>query len=104
MRRPVRTALIAALPIALVNLPPTFAIDIGVPAGANCFLQFIAMEWIVMHWPGLWLTRLDPYFHFLWLDYFAVFLSGYVEWALLLIAGIHVWRFLRRPPRSTVGQ
>lgn len=92
MRRPVKIALIAALPIALLNLPPTFAMDVGVPADANWFLQFIAFEWVAMHWLGLWASRLDPYFHYPWFDYFSIFLGSYVEWFFLLLLGICSWR------------
>lgn len=95
MPRPVKIALIAGLPIALLNLPPTYAVDVGVAADANWFLQFIASEWVIMHWLGLWADRLDPYFHYPWLDYFTIFLGGYVEWTLLLLAGIYVWRLIR---------
>ena len=96
MRKAVKIALIAAAPIALLNLPPTFAIDVGVAPDANWFLQFIAGEWVVMHWLGLWLSQLDPYYHYLPLDIVIVGLSGYIEWTALLIAGVYAFLGLRR--------
>lgn len=96
MVRPVKIALIAAAPIALLNLPPTFAIDVGLAADANWFQKFIAAEWVVMHWLGLQLAPLDPYYHFLPLDIFALYVSSYIEWALVLTAGVYAFLGLRR--------
>jgi|HubBroStandDraft_5_1064220.scaffolds.fasta_scaffold106504_2 hypothetical protein len=96
MVRPAKIALIAAVPIAILNLPPTFAIDVGLPTDANWFLKFIAAEWVVMHWLGLWLSQLDPYYHYLPLDIVIVGLSGYIEWTALLIAGVYAFLGLRR--------
>jgi hypothetical protein len=100
MVRPVKIALIAAIPIAVLNLPPTFAIDVGLPADANWFLQFIAAEWVVMHWLGIEFGRLDPYYHYLPLDIFVLYLSSYIEWALVLIAAFYAFLGLRRFSRG----
>jgi hypothetical protein len=100
MRKLVKIALIVAAPIALLNAMPTFAIDVGLPPDANWFQQFIASEWVIMHWPGLWLTHFDPYDHFKALDYSAVVLSGYIEWALLLFAGFYAFVGLRSLARE----
>jgi hypothetical protein len=100
MRRPIKIALIAAAPIAVLNLPPPFAIDVGLAPDANWFEQFIAGEWVVMHWLGLWLTRFDPYYNHFSLDIFLVFLSGYVEWILLLTAMFYAFTGARRLARG----
>ena len=100
MRRPIKIALITAAPIALLNLPPTFAIDVGLAPDANWFDRFIADEWVVIHWPGLWLTRFDPYYNHFSFDVFLVFLSGYVEWAMLLIAVFYCLSGIRRLARG----
>lgn len=95
MRRTIKIAFIAALPIAVLNLPPTFAIDVGLAPDAGWFEQFIAGEWVAMHWFGLWLSHFDPYYHYFPLDIFFVFLSGYVEWAMLLVAGFYAYLGIR---------
>lgn len=96
MARPIKIALMAAAPIAILNLPPTFAIDVGLPDNADWFHKFIAAEWVVMHWLGLWFGRLDPYYHMLSLDIFVLYLSCYIEWALLLMAAFYAYLGLRR--------
>jgi hypothetical protein len=100
MARPIKIALIAAAPIALLNLPPTFAIDVGLPPDASWFEKLIAAEWALMHWLGLWLSQFDPYYHYLPLDIFVLYLSGYVEWALLLIAGFYAFLGIRHFARN----
>ena len=96
MRRPIKIALIAAAPIAVLNLPPTFAIDVGLPDNASWFEQFIAGEWVVMHWLGLWLSHFDPFYKYFALDISLVCLSGYIEWVVLLIAGFYACLVVRR--------
>lgn len=49
-----------------------------------------------MHALGLWLVHFDTYYHLLQPDIFFVFLSGYVEWAALLIAGFYAYLGMRR--------
>lgn len=105
MTKPVKIALIVAIPIALVNLPPTFAIDVGLPDNASWFQQFIAAEWVVMHWAGLSLSRLDPYYHFFLVDVFVLYLGSYIEWALLLVMAFYAFLGLRRlVQRSSIAQ
>jgi hypothetical protein len=101
MRRPIKIALIAAAPIAVLNLPPTFAIDVGLAPNAGWFEQFIAGEWVVMHWLGLWFVqvlekhvRLDNDYS-MPLEISLAFLSGYVEWAMLIAAGIYAYLGVR---------
>lgn len=96
MTRPIKIALIAAVPIALLNLPPTFAVDVGTPADANWFLQFISAEWVVMHWLGLWFHRFEPAAYSLPLDIVVLYISSYAEWALLLLVVFYGLLGLRR--------
>jgi hypothetical protein len=107
MRRPVKIALIAAAPIALLNLPPTFAIDVGLPDDAGWFERIIAGEWVVMHWLGLWVVQVLAKWHisllndnFMSVAISLAILSGYIEWALLIAAGIYAYQgarsFVRR--------
>lgn len=95
MRRPIKIALIAAAPVALLNTPPTFAIDVGLPDNASPFARFMAAEWVVMHWLGVWLIHFDPYYKHFALDISLVCLSGYIEWAVLLIAGFYAFLGVR---------
>jgi hypothetical protein len=105
MKRSVVTALIVALPVELVNFFVfPFPIDVGLPDNAGWFEKFIGLQWVILHWPGLWLTsRLDPYEH-LHLLFPVLLLSGYLDTALLFIAGIYTFRVLHRLRKHSANQ
>lgn len=89
-------ALLAALPIEVLNAVPRFAIDVGLPANASWVQQFLASEWVILHLPGLRMSTLDPYYHHWTFDVAGVVLSGYIDTALLIFAGIWLYRGIRR--------
>jgi hypothetical protein len=91
-------ALIVAIPVELVNFFFfAFPIDVGLAPDAPWYSQLLGAEWVLLHLAGLRLTGwLDPYGASPRLDYFAWFLSGYAGTALLLIAGILTFRWIRR--------
>ena len=96
MKKPLIIALLLALPIEALNARPTFAIDIGLPDNASWLQRFLALEWVILHLPGLRLSTLDPYYHHWTLDVAGVVLSGYLDTALLIFAGIWLYRGIRR--------
>jgi hypothetical protein len=91
-------ALVATIPVELVNLFFfTFPIDVGLAPDAPWYSQVLGAEWVLLHLAGLRVTSwLDPYAASPRFDYFVWFLSGYACTALLLIAGILMFRWVRR--------
>jgi hypothetical protein len=104
MKKSVLIALLVALPIEVLNARPTFPIDVGLPDNASRLQQFLASEWVILHLPGLRLTALDPYFHHWFLDIAGMFLSGYLDTALLIFAGIWAYRGIRRLSGKDLAQ
>ncbi len=100
MKKSLILALLVALPIEVVNARPTFPIDVGLPDNASWLRVFLALEWLFLHAPGLRLNELDPYFHNGSLDVAEVVFSGYVDTALLILAGIWTYRGIRWLIRS----
>jgi hypothetical protein len=96
VRKPIIIALIAALPIELVNFFVfAFPIDVGLPQEAGPFAQLMSAQWAILHLPGLWLSyRLDLYAHSLAIP--ALLLSGYIDTALFVFLGICLYRAIRR--------
>jgi hypothetical protein len=96
MKKPIIVALVAALPIELVNFFVfPFPIDVGLPQDAGPFAQFMGTQWAILHLPGLWLSyRLDLYAHSLAIP--ALIMSGYLDTALLVFLGICLYRAIRR--------
>jgi hypothetical protein len=95
VKKPIITALIAALPIELVSFFVfPFPIDVGLPSDAGPFAQFMGAQWVILHLPGLWLSS--------WADWQpgltfpALLLSGYFDTALLIFLGICLYRAIRR--------
>jgi hypothetical protein len=92
MKRPVLFAFLVAIPIEAVNCfllaPP---IDVGLPDYASRFEKLVALQWVILHWPGLqapdWLGSQ--------LGIFVLFASGYLDTVLLLIAFIFAFRWVR---------
>lgn len=75
-------SLAAAIPAEAVNfwLFP-FPIDVGLPDDATWYEKLIGFQWVILHLPGLYLTR--------WLTghpSFVIFVCGYLDTALLFTA------------------
>jgi hypothetical protein len=104
MKKSLILSLLVALPIEVVNARPTFPIDVGLPDNASWLRQFLALEWVILHTPGLSLNGLDPYFHHLSLDAVEVIISGYLDTALLIFVGIWMYRGIRWLSRSGRAQ
>src|SRR6266567_6429105 len=101
-------ALLAALAIEAVNYlllaPP---IDVGYPPGTAWYIQFIGLQWVILHAAGLftlgWIERvvgchqLNVVMGCRQVDIIVLLVSGYLTTALLLIAVTFGFqRFLRR--------
>jgi hypothetical protein len=101
VRSPIKLALVGALLIEALNLRFfAFPIDAGLPAGIPWYTRLLADQWLLLHLPGVvslgWLDRLGLTRY----DSFVLFVSGYLETVLLLIAGIVFWEWIRyRPAR-----
>ena len=96
VRSPIKLALAVALLIEALNLRfCAFPIDVGLPANIPWYTRLLADQWLLLHLPGIvslgWLARLGLERF----DTFALFLSGYVETVLLLIAGIVFYQWIR---------
>lgn len=101
MRKRVIIALVAALPIELVNffLFPA-PIDVGPAPDASLFERFMFTQWVLLHLPGMWLSDwFDPDGRRGATD-FIFLLSGYIDTALLILAVIYacggLYRIFRR--------
>ena len=99
MTRSIKIALLAALPVEFVNffvlLPPIKGYTEGHPTSLE---QLRDIEWTILHWPGSLLLpwALDVPHIGLLFGFLVMFLSGYLDTALLIIAGIYGFRWLRR--------
>ena len=105
MKWPIKTALLAALAIEAINFwllaPP---IDVGYPPGSPWYINLIGFQWVIVHLPGLrlldWLERvsgcqqLNIVMGCRRVDIFVLFVSGYLDTALLLIAVIFGFRWI----------
>ncbi len=100
MIRPIKIALIAALPIEFVSLCVLGSWIKGAPADASSFEIFLHTAVGIMHMPGGYLLPLaldiGNYQLAVPLALLVVFLSGYLDWALLFITGIYAYRWLHR--------
>jgi hypothetical protein len=96
VRSPIQLALVGALLIEALNLRfCAFPIDVGLPAQIPWYTRLLADQWLLLHLPGVvslgWLDRLGLERF----DTFVLFLSGYLETVLLLIAGIVLCQWIR---------
>jgi hypothetical protein len=96
VRSPIKLALVGALLIEALNLRFfAFPIDAGLPASIPWYTRLLADQWLLLHLPGVvslgWLDRLGLTRY----DSFVLFVSGYLETVLLLIAGIVFWEWIR---------
>jgi len=101
MKLPSKSALpwgfVVAIPLELANfwlaMPP---IDVGFAANTRWYEYVLAVEWVILHLPGLlvsgWFEQrgLGRY------DAFLLFACGYLDTALLIALGIVSFRFIRR--------
>lgn len=82
-------ALLAALPIEALNLwVCPFPIDVGYPDGTPWYINLRGLLWVLPHLPGL--RMYDLLARHGWQQYFvpAIFLSGYLSTALVLLVVI----------------
>jgi hypothetical protein len=90
-------ALVAAIMIEALNLKfVVVPIDVGLPDDAPLYAKLLAAQWVYLHYLGLLLT--SPFSSsaiFKRLFYPVLFVSGYLETALLLIAGVLIFRWIR---------
>jgi hypothetical protein len=105
MTKPIRFALIAALPLEFANLLLAGGSIQGLATGGISFHHFLSTEAGIMHLPLAYLLPLilkagsgQVVIHF---AAFWLLLSGYVDWAVLLVAIVYAYRYLTRK-RSTV--
>jgi hypothetical protein len=96
VRSPIKLVLVGALLIEALNLRfCAFPIDVGLPADAPWYARLLTDQWLLLHLPGVvslgWLNRLGLERF----DTFVLFLSGYLETVLLLIAGIVFCQWIR---------
>ena len=93
---PIQLAPVGALLIEALNLRFfAFPIDVGLPDSTPWYGRLLADQWLLLHLPGVvslgWLDRigLERF------DSFVLFVSGYLETVLLLIAAIVFWEWIR---------
>ena len=96
VRSPIKLALVVALLIEWLNLRFfAFPIDVGLPANIPWYTRLLADQWLLLHLPGVVSLSLLDRFGWQRFDYFVLFLSGYVETVLLLIAGLVFYQWIR---------
>ena len=101
MKLPMKSALlwgfVAAIPLELANfwlaMPP---IDVGFAANTRWYEYILAVEWVILHLPGLLLSGWFEQRGFGRYDAFLLFASGYLDTALMIALGIVCFRFIRR--------
>jgi hypothetical protein len=98
LKKRIFIALAVAVPLELVNFFFfAFPIDVGLPDDAPWYAQALGAEWVLLHLPGLRLTSwLDPYPSSQKFVFAVWMLSGYVDTALVMIAGILVFAWVQR--------
>ncbi len=105
MKSPIRLALIAALLIEALNLRfVVVPIDVGLPEDATLWERILADQWVYLHYAGLlMITSMDR----LSLQRYAypiLYVTGYLETALLLVFGILIFRLWRHLLRRHVKE
>jgi len=101
MKLPFKSALflgfVAAIPVELANfwlaMPP---IDVGFAANTRWYEYVLAVEWVILHFPGLVLSGWFEQRGYGKYDAFLLFASGYLDTALLIALGFVCFRFIRR--------
>lgn len=98
-KSPIRTTLLLAVPIEIVNFVLTFSIyppDVGFAPGVRWYTKAVGFQGLFLHWPGLWLGQWVDNTRFEWLEGFLWAAVGYIDTVILIVAGILVFRLLRR--------
>jgi hypothetical protein len=99
-KSPIRLALVAAIPVEAINFFfAMFPVDVGLPPDAKWYTKATGFEWLVLHWPGLWLGHWMDNTRFEWLEAFLWAACGYLDTVIVIIAGILVFRLLRHARR-----
>jgi hypothetical protein len=111
VKSPIKAVLLGAMLIEALNLKLfAFPMDVGLAANLPWYTRLLADQWLLLHLSGvvslgllkrLGLQRLAP---------FVLFVSGYVETASLLVAGVVFcqWigdvsrRHFAKPSRSAI--
>lgn len=111
MKSPITFGLVAAIPIEALNFRFLgFPIDVGLPADTSWYWKLIAYQWLYLHWAGLisldWIEhvvgcqQLNVVMGCHRLDTCVLLVSGYIGTALLLIAVILGFRWIRSLARK----
>ena len=101
MKKPIKVALIAALPLEFACLLMAGSNIKGLPSDASVLERFLYDVMGIMHWPA---KILEPLFrltgdsqHAFWILIALIFVIGYLDWAALIAAILYGVRFLMRP-------
>jgi hypothetical protein len=90
-------ALLVAIPVDALNFWVfPYPIDVGLPDDATLLEKLIGAQWVILHWPGLYLSDwFDSTSSPTWRTDFVLFVSGYFDTVLLIIAFFGVFWWLR---------
>jgi hypothetical protein len=107
MKKPIKVALIAALPLEFACLLMAGSNIKGLPSDASVLERFLYDVMGIMHWPAKILEPLlrlagDSQLAF-WVLIALIFVIGYLDWAALIAAILYGFRFLMRssvPPQA----
>lgn len=104
MRKPIRIALIAALPLELACVLMAGSNIKGLPADAGALERLLYDVMSIMHWPA---KILEPWFKLAGdsppafrVLIVLIFVIGYLDWAALITAILYGVRFLMRTSAS----
>jgi hypothetical protein len=96
VRSPIKLALVVALLMEALNLKfCAFPIDAGLPATIPWYTRLLADQWLLIHLPGVVSLGLLHRLGLQRFDYFALFVSGYLETVLLLVVCFGLYQWIR---------
>jgi hypothetical protein len=96
VRSPIKLALVVALLVEALNLKfCAFPVDTGLPATIPWYTRLLADQWLLTHLPGVVSLGLLHRLGLQRFDYFALFVSGYLETVLLLVVCIGLYQWFR---------
>jgi putative effector of murein hydrolase LrgA (UPF0299 family) len=100
VRSPIKLALLGAIPIEALNLIFfAFPLGTGLPANIPWYTRLMADQWLLLHLPGVVSLGLLGRLALQRFDYFVLFVSGYLETVLLLIACVVFCQWIREVSR-----